>query len=281
MKKGLVCFSVICGIVFLFSGCEQAGDILKDVIQEPKVSLSDLMITGISSRNLDLSAKLAIDNPNPVGLSLASLEYAFDLADSPLFSGVSDEGMNVQPSGNSFVNIPISLGYEDVKRVYDSVKGQDEVPYRLKGKVRLDTPIGALPIPYDVKGKLPVVRPPSIRSVDLDVKNLSFTSARLDLKIKLHNPNNFDLDIAKAGYALALDGKGFSEGKIEAGSVQAKSDGTLKVPLSIDLMSLGSWAYSILTGGSADYELSYGAKYNIKDWPVKQDEVKSGTLSIR
>lgn len=281
MKKGFIVFSVISALAVPFAGCEKAGDILKEVVQEPRVSLADFAITGISSDKLDLAAKLAIDNPNPVGLRLSALDYSIELAGNRLFSGESDEGLEINPSGKSFTSIPISLGYGDVESVYNAVKGRDEIPYRLSGKVRLDTPIGELPIPYDVRGKLPVVRPPKIMSVDLDVKSLSISKAKLDLDIKLYNPNNFDLDISGAGYALALDGKGFSRGRIEGRKVPAKSEGKIKVPLDLDILSLGTWAYSLLSGGSADYELSYDAKYKIKDWPVSQKEIKAGSLKIR
>jgi LEA14-like dessication related protein len=281
MKKRLVCWLMATGSILVFSGCEKAGDILREVIQTPDVSLSDLMVTGISSQRLDLSAKLAIDNPNPVGLYLSSLEYALDLAGNPLFSGVSEEGLDIEPSGASFAEIPISLGYKDVKMIYDSVRGQDEVPYRLTGKVKLDTPIGPVPVPFDIKGNLPVVRPPKIKSVDLKLESLSLSNAELALTIKLFNPNNFALDISQASYALELDGKHFSEGGIEAGPVSAKSEACLKIPLSINLISLGSWAYSLIRGGSTDYELSYDARYYIKDWPVRHEEKKAGTLNIR
>jgi LEA14-like dessication related protein len=280
-RERLFCVLFVSGFFILFSGCEKAGDILKEAVQPPKVSLSDISVRGISSKKLDLSARLAIDNPNPVGIRLASLEYAFELADSQLFSGTSDEGLDIMASGQSFAEIPISLGYEEVKGVYDSARGQDEVPYRIKGKAGVNTPIGSIPIPFDVKGTLPVIRPPSIRSVDLDVDSLSFSSAELALKIGLMNPNNFDLNISKLGYTLILDGKDFSQGKVESARVSARSEGTISVPISLNLLSLGSWAYSLLRGGSADYELSYDADYIIRDWPVKQEETKTGTLRIR
>jgi LEA14-like dessication related protein len=280
MKKIFICGFLFFGLAVLYSGCEQAGNILKETFQEPKVSLAELMPTGISSRALDLSAKLAIDNPNPIGLSLASLDYDFKLADTPLFSGDSKEGLQISASGRSFADIPISISYQDVKKVYDSIKGEEDVPYRFSGKVGLNTPLGALPIPFDIKGKLPVVRPPKIKALDLKVEKLSLNRADLVLSIDLYNPNSFPLDISKAGYALALDGKEFSKGKIESGKVGANSEGSLDIPLSMDLMSLGTWSYSLLRGKSADYDLAYDANYRIKDWPVIQKENEKGTLKI-
>jgi len=268
-------------VVVVIIGCQKAGEIIKENVQTPKVSLADLAVTDISSQKLNLLAKLEIDNPNPIGLSLDGLDYNLELAGNSFFSGESNEGLNVKASGKSFAKVPIALKYDDLKKVYDSLKNEDEVPYRLSGQVKLNTPIGSLPIPYDVKGKLPVVRPPKINSVDLKVKSLTLSEAKLDLNLKLFNPNSFPLNISRLNYQLLMDGKDFSNGQIESAKVPAKSEGEIAIPILLDLAGVGNWAYSLLKSGSSDYELDYDAKYQIKDWPVKHQEKKTGTLKIK
>ncbi len=281
MKTNLKIVLIGIFVVVVIIGCQKAGEIIKENIQTPKVSLADLAVTDISSQKLSLAAKLAIDNPNPIGLSLAGMDYALELNGEPFFSGESNEGMNIAASGKSHIKVPIALKYEQLNKVYNSLKGQDEFPYRLSGQVKLNTPIGSLPIPYDLKGKLPVVRPPKINSVDLKMKNLTLTEAKLDLNLKLFNPNPFPLNISKLNYQLRMDGKDFSKGQIESAKVPPNSEGEIAIPLSLDLMGVGNWAYSLLKSGSSDYELDYDAKYQIKDWPVRHQEKKSGTLKIK
>ncbi len=281
MKKNCAIGLMIVVILIGISACQKAGEIIKENLQTPKVSLEDLAVTGVSSSKLDLAAKLGVDNPNPIGLNLAGLDYALELSGKPVFSGESSEGMSIAASGKSTVKVPISLTYDNLKKVYDLASGKDEIPYRLSGQVKLNTPIGPMPIPYNVSGKLPVVRAPKIAEVGLKVRNLSITEAKFDVSIKLDNPNSFPLDISKLSYQLKMDGKDFSEGEMESASIPAKSEGELTIPVSMDLMAVGNWAFNLLQKGSSDYELTYDAKYQIKDWPVKQQEKKTGTLKIK
>jgi len=272
--------SVALGLLIL-TGCQKAGELIKEKIQTPKVSLDDLAITGISAQKLDLLAKLAIDNPNPIGLSLAEMDYELELNNEPFLSGKSNEKMEVTASGKSHCKVPLSLKYDDLNRVYNSIRNQDEVPYRLKGQVKLDTPIGAIPVPYDVRGKLPVVKPPRINAVELKLNNISLQSAKLEMGLNIFNPNNFPLIISKADYNLKMSGKNFSSGEIGSANIPPGSEAEIKIPLSLDLVGMGNWAYNLLKSGSSDYELTYDARYQIKDWQVKHQEKKNGNLKIK
>ena len=262
-------------------GCPEAQEMLEQVVTPPTVAVSQVRFTGISSQAVDLDLAVDIDNPNPIGLSLSGVDYDFQLAGRPLAAGSSSSGIELKAQDKSQAQFPVSLAYNEILNIYKAVQGQDEVPYQLSGKVYITTPIGELPIPFQGKGKLPVLRPPEIKDVKLDVDNLSLTGADLLLSIKLFNPNAFALNVKDGNYALALDGKSFSSGNVGRMNVPAKSTGSVDTNMSLDFLSLGSWAYTLLSGGEADYSLDYAATYLVAGHPVKQEEKKQGTAKIR
>jgi LEA14-like dessication related protein len=262
-------------------GCPEAQDLVKQVFTPPSVSVRQVHFSGVSSKALDLNLGMEIDNPNPIGVSLSAIDYDFALAGRPLASGSSGSGLQIAASGKSRAEFPISVAYNEILPVYESMRGQDEVPYAVAGKLTLDTPIGALPIPFKSEGKLPILRVPKIAGVNVRVKSLSFTGADLKINIQLENPNTFPLAVQGVDYNMVLDGKPFAAGAIGAKNIASKSTGTLEVPLQLDFMSLGGWAYSLLSKKSAGYALDYDATYLIQDHPVSQKESKEGQVKIK
>ena len=271
---------VVVLFTLLAGGCPEAQDMIEKAIQTPKVEIKDLFFSGLSEQNIDLDLLLEVDNPTPLALNFNGLEYELALAGRPLAAGSSSSATELKASDKSQVSVPLSLAYNEIKTVYDQAQGQDEIPYQLSGKALLKMGGAEIPVPFKTSGMLPVIRPPRILSVGLKVDNLSLSGADLILSIKIDNPNSFPLSIQGMDYALQLEGKDFSSGQVGLQAVPKKSSGSIEAPLHLDFISMGSWAYSLLTKGKAVYALHYQAVYTINNHPVKHREEKQGTLNI-
>lgn len=281
-KRGIFIRALIlAATALIFCGCPQAKDVMEKVVQPPKVQVKEVRVAGISYQSIDLILATEIDNPNPVGLTLAQIDYALTLAERPLASGSLPSGLALKPAGTSSADLPISVDYNEVQKIYDASVGQDELPYTLSGRVQLDTPVGRIPVPFKTSGVMPVVRPPKLAGVSLRVSSLSFSGADLVIGIKVQNPNAFPLAVDAVDYALKLEGQDFSSGRIADQAVPKKGSGTISVPVHLDFVSAGSWAYSLITKGKADYALTYNAVYTIKGYPVKQNEEMQGSLNFK
>jgi len=272
--------ALVLAVGALLFGCANASDVIKRVVKPPDVSVSNFAIAGIQETKMGFDLELLVKNPNPIGFSLAGLEYQVDLAEKQLATGRNDNGLNITASGDSHVSIPIWVSYQDVLSIYDAVQGQDQVPYKVSGKAEISTPIGKIPVPFSVKGNLPVVRPPRINEVSLKVNKLNLAGAQLNLNLKMFNPNGFKLDIVSGDYALFMQGSNFGNGSIAPSSIPAKTTGTITIPISLSFTGMAGAAYSLLTKGSADYQLSFDARYKLANLPMTQKHSQSGTLKI-
>ncbi|HUT53453.1 MAG TPA: LEA type 2 family protein [bacterium] len=268
-------------IIVAVFGCPQARDVIEKVVQPPSLTVKAVQLTGISYQTIDLNLATEINNPNPVGLKLAGIDYALLLAERPLASGNLASGLELKPMGQSTADFPLSLAYSEVQKIYDASQNKDELPYKLSGRVQLDTPVGRIAVPFQTSGMMPVVRPPKLSGVTVNVSKLSLFGADLVIGIKVQNPNSFPLAIAAMDYALKLEGQDFSSGHVADQAVPRKASGTIKVPLHLDFASAGSWAYSLIAKGKADYALTYNAVYTIKGYPVKHNEQTQGSLNFK
>jgi LEA14-like dessication related protein len=279
-KTFSICFIVLLAGIMGFGCQKQAGEVIAKIIQPPEVKVADFTVREISNKTLNLGLLLDITNPDPVGLNLDSVEYSVELADQPFFSGKEDQKTIIAANGVSRVALPVAINYSDLKAVFDSLKGLDEVPYKVTGTVKLDTPIGPIPLPIKAKGTLPIIRAPRIDSVSINVDSISLSSAKLKINLGMINPNSFPVEIKQADYSIMLKGKQFSSGQLTPQKIAGKAPAVISVPLTIDFASLGTWAYSMLLNNEVGYTLSYHAKLQVKDWPVVQKEQKTGTLQI-
>jgi LEA14-like dessication related protein len=263
-------------------GCPEAQDIIKEVFQEPSVKVDKVALKEISAESFALDLGVIIDNPNPIELNLAGIEYKFELDDNLLAAGKSNDSISVSASGKSKSTFPVSIDYDEIKSIYDAAKGQDELPYTFSGEVFLKTPIGEIPIPFKTKGTMPIVRIPKIKSIyikDFDAKSL--TSYKVIIGMDINNPNAFPLIISKLNYNLNLEGKDFTTGKLKDQKIAPKSNGTIKIPIDFDLEAVGLSVLSALQSGGADYSMNYDATYLIDGYPVEQKEKKSGSLKYK
>lgn len=280
MRKGMRAVwaaGAVLALAVMSGGCPKT---LQKTVKPPTVTIQDVGINGISTARLDLVLTVEIDNPNPIGLTLSGVDYQLELAGRPLANGATTSAITLAASGKSRAEVPLSLAYREVEAIYTSAQGQDQLPYRVTGKVRIKTPLGDLPIPFETKGMLPVIRPPRVDSVDVHVDSLSLAGAKLTLSLNLFNPNIFSLLIKEFEYNLVLENQKFSSGTLRDQKLPAKGPGALTIPITIDFMSAGNWAYSLISKGQAQYALTYQAVYLLDNRRITQKEEKKGVLEF-
>lgn len=91
------------------AGCPEAVDVIEKAVQPPEIKVKQVVITGISYDTLDLNLAVDIHNQNPVGFTLAGLEYQLEIAERPLASGNAASGIEIAALGTSQADFPVDL----------------------------------------------------------------------------------------------------------------------------------------------------------------------------
>jgi LEA14-like dessication related protein len=248
---GALTFSIL-----LLGGCAAVQQLAK--IQKPGVRLAGSQLQGLSFSGTDLVFDIEIDNPNPLPVHLAGLDYNFKIGEHDFLKGRQDGGLEVAAGSKSKVQIPLSLDFGDLYALFKGLAGQDSAAYSLEGGLSFELPVlGSVRLPLKAVGSLPMPKAPEISVKGLRVKRLKLTGAELDLEIKLGNPNAFGVIFEKLDYRFGIDGDTWAQGQGgEVTRVGPKEEGLLRLPIVLDFTRMGLTAYRVLTGNAPlEYEL--------------------------
>jgi LEA14-like dessication related protein len=98
-----------------------------------------------------------------------------------------------------------------------------------------------------------------LHSLKLD--NLTFTGAKLNLKVKVDNPNIWSVMLNKLDYSLNINGKQWIQGITDRPlNINGKQNNIITIPIALNFLQIGSSVYSIISGGKGlDYSLKGSA----------------------
>lgn len=232
-------------LVLMNTGCAELEPYL------PTVNFKTLDPQDISFEGADIDFVFNVRNPNPINIGLSSFSYDLDLADTPLFAGDNEDGFELEAVGDSELRLPVSLTWQGVYDTITATRGIDTVPFGLKGDFGFDTPIGEALLPYDEGGDFPAVRTPKFRFQKVRVRNVDlFTqTAKIDVDLGVTNEHASSLIFENFDYNVKLGGTSVATGKIaELGEVLGAEEGTLTLPINVNLLSVGTEVYQAITG---------------------------------
>ena len=231
-------------------GCQEAEPFL------PKVSFERLDVNSLSWTDISTDFVFQVRNPNPVKIGVQTFDYALDLADTPLLSGDNAEGFQLAAEGSSDLSLPVDLVFAETWDTVQATRGLDEVPFRLAGKFGFDTPLGRVDIPYDEDGQFPALRTPKFQFQALRVAEVTFTSATLEVDVGVDNAHGSTLFFDNFGYALTVGDADVASGLLQTFSVDGDQEGTISLPIAVNLLSAIDIADALLTGGDLPVGLS-------------------------
>ncbi len=226
---------------------------LEQLVVPPDVKVENINIADFSFEDVTLDFGLLVNNPNPFGVDLQGYAYKFAIEGKEFLSANETRQINVGASGNSTVNIPVTVNFKELYSLMQQTKDLDSLSFDLVGNLQPGGLLSAFDIPFKKSGSLPNVRLPEIKFSGLKVKKMGFTGIDLEVGLDLVNNNVFGFDIGKLNYDIALAGSQLIKGTTDQlAAVPAKGASSIKVPVSLDLSgALGSLT-SILKGNSVE-----------------------------
>lgn len=142
------------GLLVWVAACAAIGQLFK----EPDVQLERAIVRGISvtGGNLDLIVK--VDNPNSFTLQGTRLQLGFDVEGEHLGDITYDDDFAVSENGTTTITLPLKFGWAGVGSAVRAALGYGELPYKMKGQIELETPLGRKQVPFTREGRVPLIR---------------------------------------------------------------------------------------------------------------------------
>ncbi len=226
----------------LLAGCPKGKLPALDSFK-PTLSFQKFELKGIDFDKADIDFIFKLDNPNPVGLNIASFDWKLDLAEQPFLDGVRDKGWDLPASGERNLRLPVQVAWQKLIDTGRAMKGQDEIPFTLAGRFTIDTPIGPLTLPYSHNGALPMLHKPELRLATARIANFNLLqqTARIEVDLGVKNEQASPVGFSKFDYKLALGGKQVATGKIPGlTDLTPGKEQIVTLPIDLKLVDLGA-----------------------------------------
>lgn len=251
--------SVVFGVGFFLSGCAVLGKMLGRVgIRPPTAEVVHVRVADLAFDRAILLFQMAVANPNDVGLRLSGFEYRFAVDGRSLVQGVQNRETEIAAHTETLLELPVTLLFDDLYRLYVSLREADSAPYELTCGLRFRVPVlGDVHVPLRREGTFPLIKRPDVRIEALRIKRLTLSGAELRLTLRVVNPNAFSALVERVHYEFKVDGKPWFSGiQTTPASLAPKGEGSLEMDLRLNFLQMGvAISRSLLDRKPLSYDL--------------------------
>jgi LEA14-like dessication related protein len=238
-------------VAAVLAGCAT----LEQMVQKPTADFSGMRITGADLLKSTAVFSFDIHNPNPINLRAGRITYDLKLNGRNFVNGQLDQGLTVPAGGTGRLQVPVTMAYLDFFDSMAQLWSERNADYALTGGIA----VGPIVIPFQAHGVLDLPKMPKLALESIEVGKLSLSGATLKCRVRMSNPNAFDLLFKKLDYTLRLGGASLGRASaLSPGPINGNGKSTIALALDLSFAQLGRSAFQLLQGSRADYKLDGG-----------------------
>ena len=235
------------------AGCANLQDLLNQSFQKPTLTFERADLKDVSLGGATLELVYRLNNPNAVGISLASVDYALAIEGHPLVSGKPPNGFQIPANGSTEVTFPATVRFAELGQALSVFLSKDVAHYQAQGHLGVQTPIGVVTLPLSKSGSFQVPKVPQIAFGSPVVENVSFSGATVSLPLTVTNRGPLPIPIGGLLGAFEIAGHKVADLSTDGlGTVPAHGSQQLTLPLNLRFGDAGFALLGILRGGSAN-----------------------------
>ena len=228
------------------------GGFQKPTVAYKSASLSDVTLSGAT-----LNVVMTVDNPNPVELALADVDYRLAIDGHQVATGRPPDGLQIPAKGPGDVTLPAAFKFADLGQAVTTVLAKGSAGYKAEGTVGVKTPVGIVHVPLSHEGTFTLPEMPGIALGTPKVTAVALDHASVELPVTLTAKGNYPIPLQALEAAVTVGGA-------HIGDVSANDLGTLEpgkpkaitLPLNIPFSGALEAGQAILKGGSVPIGLS-------------------------
>lgn len=247
--QGMKRLTMAMALLVALPGCAFLKNLFLSAFKRPSLSFRQLSLADAALSGITVNTHWTLENPNPLGLSLAEVDYAFFVEDKQVLAGKPPRGLKIAANGQSELVFPANVKFSDIAPLVHVFLNQDYARYRAEGHIGVDTPIGILKLPLSTSGQFEVPKVPSVQVASVRVRNLSFQGALLELPLQLTNRNSFELPIQGVSGQLSIGGA--TVGTVSTGDLGplgGRASKQVVIPVQLNFLAAPAAAKAIASG---------------------------------
>jgi LEA14-like dessication related protein len=182
---------------------------------KPRLEMSNATITNIDDDKIDMTVRMLIDNPLPVGFKAKRLNYTVLMANTPIVQDTYEKAIEIKSGDSTYVTLPMKVLVKQLTQVLKTLdkKDIDSTTYTVRSTFDLDVPIlGDRTFKTTIEKRLPTYYVPEIKVEDIDLGRVGLKRTDVAAKVRVTNRNKFAYNFTDTHYSVVIDGKKISEG---------------------------------------------------------------------
>ena len=125
-------------------------------VEPPRVKLADLKVKEMKVLESVFQVQLRVFNTNEVSLEVKGIECELELNGEPFALGVSNTDIEIGPYTTEILPVLVYSSVIDMVKGIHGLQKNEQLNYRLKGKLRLGANDFASVLPFSSEGSLPI-----------------------------------------------------------------------------------------------------------------------------
>ncbi len=218
----------------------------------PRLELSELDITSLTSKKTEMTVKLDIKNQLPLSFTVDSLQYRIFINDTEILKDHYKKSISLKRNASSLISLPITFFNDSISSVLKANEREnvDSVEFHFQGSF-FTRIFFKKQFNVDIKRLIPRIYIPEVNAEHFKIDSLNFSRAVVQLLVSINNQNVFLFKAENIAYEVSIEDnqwiKGIIPGNID---VKAKSITDLTIPITISFKEVSKTLFDLLTKGS-------------------------------
>jgi len=217
-------------VIVMLGTCES----LPKLVSDPVVSFESVSLAGISFSEVNLKARVKVQNDNAITIPFPEINWNLFVADASFLSGAVTEGTKIAARSSTIVELPFSVSYEGLYKTITKLLSADETPYRIDLAIRFPLPLlESKTFNASFNGTIPLPKLPSLSFSGIKFNSLSISKVEFVLTWQVDNKNAFALNLNKLNYGFTVNGASWASGDAPSTALPARK--TTQIPVTISV----------------------------------------------
>jgi len=172
----------------------------------PKIELSQIEITSLTSKKTELNVKVDIKNQLPLSFTIDSLQYRILINKTEILKDHYKKSISLKKNGSSQVSLPMTIFNKSISTVMktNERKNVDSVELHFHGSFFTHVFLKKQ-FNIDIKKLIPRFYIPESKAEHFEIDSLNFSRAVVKLLVSINNKNVFPLKSKNIAYELSIE----------------------------------------------------------------------------
>jgi len=226
----------------------------------PRLELSELEITSLTSQKTEMMVKVDIKNQLPLSFTIDSLQYRIFINDTEILKDHYKKSISLKGNASSLISLPITIFIDSLSSVLKANEREnaDSVEFHFHGSFFTDI-FFKKKFNVDIKRLIPRFYIPEVHAEHFEIDSLNFSRASVQLLVSINNKNVFPFKADNITYEVSIEDNQWIKGSISGFTdIKAKSITNLTIPITISFKEVSKTLWDLLTkGNTVRYKLHF------------------------